>query len=149
MAVILRQQCACNYQESCTDGILPSAIGDGLCNNKANINECSYDFGDCCPFPNLVGNSVCNDESNHPECNYDGGDCCLTNINKGNCSECTCYASGAISSPGFPKRSIEDLDLTWLIKVAYGQLVKINSIHFVNADDPKWLQWCRQIQFIT
>ena len=39
----------------------------------------------------LVGNSVCNDETNVEECDFDGGDCCGSCINRNYCSQCMCY----------------------------------------------------------
>jgi hypothetical protein len=39
----------------------------------------------------LVGNGVCEDETNNQDCNYDGGDCCVVNANTVSCSECVCH----------------------------------------------------------
>ena len=39
----------------------------------------------------LVGNGYCNDEANIVECNYDGGDCCGVCGNKDYCVECLCH----------------------------------------------------------
>ena len=44
-----------------------------------------------CDFFALVGNSICNDETNNENCNYDAGDCCLINLNTDYCSECACH----------------------------------------------------------
>ena len=73
-------------------------IGDGLCNDETNKEECNYDGGDCCGpcvvrthcsecsclselydqevINPLIGNGFCNDETNNLECEFDGGDCC-------------------------------------------------------------------------
>ena len=126
--------CTCYYQETCVSGFFPSSVGDGFCNNEANIEECSYDFGDCCPSSNLIGNGVCNDETNHPECNFDGGDCCLSNVNRGNCSECSCSVFGVITTPRFPQSYDNYLDLTWLIQVVFGQFIRIDFISFDLGD---------------
>ena len=66
-------------------------------------------------------------------CNYDGGDCCLINVDKSNCSKCSCQNSGVITF-GFPKKVFDSMDLTWMIEVAYGQFIKINFISFVVVD---------------
>ena len=39
----------------------------------------------------LVGNGYCNDEANIAGCNYDGGDCCGVCGNKDYCVECLCH----------------------------------------------------------
>ena len=149
--------CTCFHQETCLAGVTHAFVGDGVCNDETNIVECSYDGGDCCPYPNMVGNgicndvtnnleciydggdccsnpnmvkdSICNDETNHIGCNYDGGDCCV-NVNTDSCSECNCLASGVITSPGFPGNYDNNLDLTWLIQVQMGQTIEINFLSF-------------------
>ena len=77
----------------------------------------------------MVGDAICHDETNHLGCNYDGGDCCV-NVNTDSCSECNCLGSGVITSPGFPGHYDDNLDLTWLIQVQFGQLIDISFIHF-------------------
>ena len=39
----------------------------------------------------LVGNGYCNDEANIATCNYDGGDCCGVCGIKDHCVECLCH----------------------------------------------------------
>ena len=39
----------------------------------------------------LVGNGYCNDEANIATCNYDGGDCCGVCGIKDYCVECLCH----------------------------------------------------------
>ena len=89
-----------------------------------------------------VGDGFCNDETNNLECNYDGGDCCGSCVNTEYCAECTCLAgdsgngiyqcstSGAITSPGYPIKYVNNLDLSWLIVVPFGQSIEINFISF-------------------
>ena len=107
-------------------------IGNNVCNSITTNNaQCSFDFGDCCPFPDLIGNSICNDITNNPECHYDGGDCCLFDLISNQCSECACSINGVITSPGFPRYGYgEHLDLTWHIQVSPGQQIEINFIVF-------------------
>ena len=49
-----------------------------------------------CSYGELVGDGMCNDEANNEECLYDGGDCCSGCINTDLCSECLCYEESAI-----------------------------------------------------
>ena len=49
-----------------------------------------------CAYGELVGNGMCNDEANIAECIYDGGDCCTGCINTDLCSECLCYEESAL-----------------------------------------------------
>ena len=73
-------------------------VGNGVCEDETNNQDCNYDGGDCCVvnantvscsecvchliatcaagYHSLVGNGFCNDDTNIAECNYDGGDCC-------------------------------------------------------------------------
>ena len=50
-------------------------IGNGLCDDASNNQDCNYDGGECCVNPDVIGNGVCNDQTNNVNCNYDGGDC--------------------------------------------------------------------------
>ena len=38
----------------------------------------------------MIGNEVCNDETNNEDCNYDGGDCCESCVAMEECTECAC-----------------------------------------------------------
>ena len=144
-------ECTCFHQETCLAGVTHAFVGDGVCNDETNIEECNYDSGDCCGnsinsehctectcfhqetclagVHPLVGDSVCNDEKNIAECDYDGGDCCV-NVNTDSCSDCNCLASGVITSPGFPGNYDNNLDLTWLIQVPISQRIEINFLSF-------------------
>ena len=90
-------------------------MGNGVCNDDANIADCNYDGGDCCLSPvntehcsdcschhqqtclagvhplSLHGDGYCHDELNNAECTYDGGDCCLSPVNTEHCSDCSCH----------------------------------------------------------
>ena len=73
-------------------------VGDGMCNDETNNQECYYDGGDCCGsciitdfcvnctcigvgsnnpevMNPLIGDGICHDEFNTETCNFDGGDC--------------------------------------------------------------------------
>ena len=50
-------------------------VGNSYCEYSQNIQECSYDGGDCCWFEGF-GDGFCHGSNNNPECNFDGGDCC-------------------------------------------------------------------------
>ena len=126
-------------------------IGDGYCNDEINSADYNYDGGDCCVnvqtffcrnctchFPETCeygplatfGDGICNDETNNAECSYDQGDCCLTNANTDYCSECLCSINGVITSPGFPHKYNNNLELTWLIQLPLGNYIKIDFLSF-------------------
>ena len=46
----------------------------------------------------MVGDGFCDDIANIEECNYDGGDCCGPNINMDYCFECSCFELGGSHS---------------------------------------------------
>ena len=81
-------------------------------------------------LPRKSSNLVCNDETNTADCDYDGGDCCLSSSNTDYCSECVCNTTGVIMSPKFPSDYANDLEVSWLILVASGQVIEINFISF-------------------
>ena len=76
----------------------------------------------------MVGNGICNDDVNHAGCDYDGGDCCLFDTVTEHCSECACSVNGVVTSPGYPEKYFEYLDVIWLIQVAYGNRIEINVL---------------------
>ena len=82
----------------------------------------------------MIGNGHCNDKTNNPTCNYDGGDCCLSSPNTDHCTECLCATTGAVTSPGFPGKYGDSLDVSWLIQVPHGQLIEITFISFETED---------------
>ena len=43
-----------------------------------------------CANPDWVGDGICDDENNKQDCNYDGGDCCGSSVNTDYCYECQC-----------------------------------------------------------
>ena len=71
-------------------GIVNPLVGNGICNEETNNNQCDYDGGDCCSNPNMVDNGFCNDETNIGACNYDGGDCCGSCVVTEYCLTCDC-----------------------------------------------------------
>ena len=93
-------------------------IGDGMCDDENNNEQCQYDLGDCCrpqifPFqvcqeclclkeeskdyevcPGFLlakGDNVCDDFMNNPECDYDDHDCCKPWAFLGHCDQCECH----------------------------------------------------------
>ena len=81
----------------------------------------------------MIGNGYCNDETNTADCNYDGGDCCLFSPNTDHCSECKCFDTGAITSPGYPEEYVGEYQRAWLLQVPSGQLIEI--LFFFYADN--------------
>ena len=39
----------------------------------------------------MIGNGLCNDEANTEDCNYDNGDCCGACKNTDHCTDCLCH----------------------------------------------------------
>ena len=128
-------ECECHIIETCAAGYHP-LVRNGFCNAETNIAKCDFDGGDCCPNPDMVGNAICNDETNNLGCDYDGGDCCLMNMDTSSCSECNCYGSGVISSPGFPISYDNNLDLSLLMQVQMGRAIEIKFLSFHVVYDP-------------
>ena len=50
-----------------------------------------YEDINCAAPIDMIGNGICNDEANIDSCSFDGGDCCVACINKDVCSECICH----------------------------------------------------------
>ena len=116
-----------NYNDILIDCRHTSMVGDGYCNDEANIPECEYDGGDCCgpcivtdycfececlntfnydfglssTINPLIRNGFCNDETNNENCFFDGGDCCGPCVVKLHCSECQCLSDETICNPIF------------------------------------------------
>ena len=108
-----------NVMECQTCLVPPSLVGNGYCNDEANIEECGFDGGDCCgscinsdycvdcaclgnvtgnEFSNaLIGDGFCNDNTNNVRCKFDGFDCCKGNITADLCTECACHGDSSIS----------------------------------------------------
>ena len=93
---IISDHSICYHKETCSaephgdPARFHPLVGNGVCNDETNIQECHFDGADCCPNPELIGNGICDDESNIPECHFDEGDCCL-DFSPKVCSDCTCY----------------------------------------------------------
>ena len=142
----------CTYDGGdCCLSTLVSHHGDGYCHDELNNPECNYDNGDCCLYTvnkehcsdckchlqqtclagvhPLYGDGYCHDELNNADCNYDSGDCCV-NVNTDVCSECGCLEGGVITSPGFPGKYNNNLNLTWLIQAPIGQLIELSFLNF-------------------
>ena len=89
--------------------------GDGTCSNQGT---CDVSSGTCDCDSGFLGDT----------CNCKSGDCMI--VNTGYCSEFNCLESGTITSPGFPGKYDNNLDLTWLIQVQMGQTIKIDFLSF-------------------
>ena len=111
------EKCQCLTGETIDDKHQP-IIGNGYCNEIANIPDYNYDNGDCCGtcviddcknstlnctckddsygvgvINPLLGNGICNDDTNNDVCNHDFGDCCpkLELVGNGVCNDETNY----------------------------------------------------------
>ena len=84
-----------------------------------------------CSNLTLIGDGICHVESNTAICSYDGGDCCLlSSLNTDQCLECACSTEGVITSPGFPGNYDNGLDVTWLVQVPAGFVIRVNFVSF-------------------
>ena len=82
--------CYLKLFQGCVDGT--ALIGNNVCNEIANNQECNYDGGDCCSDKDKLGNGFCNDDTNTQACFYDGGDCCGSCLVTDHCSVCQCLS---------------------------------------------------------
>ena len=69
-------------------------------------NYISVDAADC-PFKDFVGDGICDDLTNIEECNFDGGDCCGCADTSG-CSDCICISSGKFCEADYPLDNFEN-----------------------------------------
>ncbi len=47
-----------------------------------------------CKVPEIIGNGICEDKANTEECRFDGSDCCLAEIDDRTCQTCVCHTDG-------------------------------------------------------
>ena len=91
-------------------GGLSSWVGDGYCDDSNNIEECSYDMGDCCP-------TDC-DELVAAGC-PDNADGCYSEISCGDCSLCVDASSQDLAVGGScgdsdPETGVSYFIMVWL-----------------------------------
>ena len=55
----------------------------------------SFDLENC-QKPEEVGDGICDDELNNEQCLFDGGDCCLAKIDCSYCAECHCVKTSMV-----------------------------------------------------
>ena len=63
-----------------------------MTNGKTNAttdDEDDIDYG--CPYMSILGDGYCDDEANIAECLYDSGDCCYYENDRTLCEDCFCY----------------------------------------------------------
>ena len=44
----------------------------------------------------MVGNGMCDDSANTEECGWDNFECCNILIQRGKCTDCKCHTSGQV-----------------------------------------------------
>ena len=91
-------------------------MGNGICDDINNSEECFYDMGDCMVYDDApkvcnvsnehIGDGKCDPDANIPACKFDKGDCCIHIIHGPECPEpqygfasnqsrpCTCNTDG-------------------------------------------------------
>ena len=60
----------------------------GLCAAFYHIHQISIVYRDC-QFESVIGDGICDQEANNEDCQYDGGDCCYADCkvcSDGNCN---------------------------------------------------------------
>ncbi|CAG9331588.1 unnamed protein product [Blepharisma stoltei] len=62
-----------------SDGCDPENLGNGICDDSCNTQNCGFDWGDCTCAPgclnNMLGNGNCDEACNNWECDLDNHDC--------------------------------------------------------------------------
>ena len=86
----------------------------------------------------FIGDQVCDDEANTEECQFDLGDCCDVQNDFTLCSDCFCYSSGHLNNSliqDCPSKSGLELHLKNHIGDGKCQLELNNLEHFFDAGD--------------
>ena len=88
----------CDYTSECQDGLL---CGSNNCPASLGLDskvDCCSESG--CQEIYQIGDFVCNDGNNNENCEWDRGDCCGNNVNTDSCSACECLdpANGSTTS---------------------------------------------------
>ena len=83
----------CNYDDGdcCSLNINKDYCSNCTCleKNAKSVIKCVKDW---------IGDGVCDDMNNNQNCTFDGGDCCGPNINHEYCKECLCKEPSKNSS---------------------------------------------------
>ena len=66
--------------------------------NITKIQVSLYSFSGFCQYYSLIGDGLCDDETNTEQCDYDGGDCCVDEVLTSYCTLCECLAPSHISN---------------------------------------------------
>ena len=61
-----------------------------MCASYYLINNINYILGNCQGVIQYLGDGYCDDANNVEDCNYDYGDCCLENVITDYCTICEC-----------------------------------------------------------
>ena len=91
-----------------------------------------------CSYVDFIGDQVCDDEANTEECQFDLGDCCDVQNDFTLCSDCFCYSSGHLNNSliqDCPSKSGLELHLKNHIGDGKCQLELNNLAHFFDGGD--------------
>ncbi len=78
-----------------TDDVAALNSNDSKQKDREKSTDTPVSVGDCLPtILASIGDFICDDEANVNDCGYDGGDCCMQNVNTAFCVECKCRIAG-------------------------------------------------------
>ena len=93
----------------------------------------SESFG--CPYWGLIGDQICDDEANTEECQFDHGDCCDVQNDFSLCSECFCYSSRYMINDTFLHDCTSQSQIHWYLGDGICQIQLNNIENLFDAGD--------------
>ena len=140
-------------------------MGDNICQDFVNNDECGFDLGDCCkPNADLdctscicwlhdfewpdqgnrdcydkksIGNHICQDEFNIDQCGLDGYDCCSPLSDFSQCTQCKCKLPYRPENTTHIEAIVQDL-----LEVEYPDCPHPEYIGDMFCDDVTNIQGC-------
>ena len=84
-------ECACFLEQNCANGYPPFMVGDGICQDEYNIEECLFDGLDCCPWPEQIGNKFVQSAFDTMTTTLSTEYTPTFNLDTTECTECLCH----------------------------------------------------------
>ena len=78
-------------EQTCATGYPPFMVGDGICQDEYNIEECLFDGLDCCPWPEQIGNKFVQSAFNTMTTTLSTEYTPTFNLDTTECTECLCH----------------------------------------------------------
>ena len=88
-----------------------------------------------CPYFEFLGDQICDDEANTEECQFDYGDCCDGQNDFSMCSECFCYSSGHLINNTLIHACTLNNQFKWYLGDGKCQMNLNNIQYFFDAGD--------------